>query len=316
MPAVVFAPGTLSPFQVYISSSDALVGAGTSVNLLSISGLRDLSSIRSGDDSRPQADGSYAGMNYLGERVVTIKWELTLAAGAETALQTLAAGFQNVADPAAVCMTAGDYLRQQAGIGITKTVSSLQVQLPGRTYPLLVFGRPTKHAVPIDLDYQWGRVQPVSEWTSPDGVIYDANVLSASTGLPSPTSGMSWPASFPWTFGSSSGGSLSLNNTGNYPAKPLFVIRGPVSYPKITNTNTGQYMYLNIVLGASDALVVDHQAGIVTLNGTANRNNVVAVGSSFFGMAPGNTSIGFSSADSSAVAGTLNCYMLPTYSTI
>jgi hypothetical protein len=317
VPAVVFAAAGLTPFQVYISSTGAIVGAGTNgISLLSVTGLRDLSSVRSGDESRPQADGAYPGMNYLGERVLTIKWELTLAAGLETALQVLSAAFQNVPDPSSICMTAGDYLRQTAGIGAFKPVSSLQVQLPGRSLPLLVFGRPTKHAVPIDLNYQWGQSQPVTEWTSPDGVIYDTIVVSASTGLPSPTSGLTWPAAFPWTFGSSAGGSLALNNTGTYPARPLFVIQGPVSYPKITNTNTGQYMYLNIVLGASDTLVLDHQAGTVTLNATANRNNLLVAGSSFFTLTPGNNGIGFSSADSSAVAGTLTGYMLPTYSTV
>jgi hypothetical protein len=305
----------LQNYQVQLPGA-VIVGAGTGVNLLSVTGLRDLAAIRSGDESRPLADGAYPGLAYLGERVLTIKWDLTMAAGLETGLQVLSAGFQNVPDPSAVCMTAGDYLRQQAGIGATKPVSALQLQLPGRAVALMVFGRPTKHAVPIDLDYQWGQAHPVSEWTSPDGVIYDATVVPGTTTLPSPTSGLTWAAAFPWTFGSSAGGSLSLSNSGNYPANPLFVIQGPVSYPKITNTVTGQFVYLNIVLGAADTLVVDHQAGTVTLNATANRNNAVAAGSSFFTLAPGTTSVGFSSADSSAVAGTLTGYLLPTYSTV
>jgi len=40
-------------------------------------------------------------------------------------------------------MTAGDWLRQNAGIGTIKPVSMLQIQLPNRTYPLYLFGRPT-----------------------------------------------------------------------------------------------------------------------------------------------------------------------------
>ncbi|WP_284984310.1 phage tail domain-containing protein [Arthrobacter sp. efr-133-TYG-118] len=317
MPAVVFAAGGLAPFQVFISSTGTVVGAGAAgISLLSVTGLRDLSGLRTGDAPRALADGSYPGLNYLDERVVTIKWDLTLASGLETALQVLAAGFQNVADPSSICMTSGDFLRQVAGVGATKPVSSLQFQLPGRTSPLVTFGRPTKHVVPIDLNYQWGQTQPASEWTSADGEVYDATVISAATSLPSPTSGMAWPAAFPWTFGSSSGGSMQLNNTGNYAAKPLFMIQGPVSYPKITHTNSGQTMYLNIVLGAADILILDHQAGTVTLNGTANRNNLVGFGSSFFTLSPGNNGIGFSSADSSAVAGTLTGYLLPTYSTV
>jgi hypothetical protein len=248
---------------------------------------------------------------------VTFKWELTLApGGVENALQTLAAGWQNIPDPSTVCMGAGDWLRQQASVGTIKPVSMLQIKLPGRPYPLYLFGRATKYSPPIDLNYQFGQVQVTSEWTSPDGAIYDGNLVNGTAGLPSPTSGMSWPASWPWTFGASTGGTISLNNTGSYPARPVFVLQGPLSYPTISNQNTGQFMKLNIVLGATDVVVVDTQAGVVTLNGTSNRNNTVLVGSSFFACAPGATTIGFASGDSVAVAGTLSAYLLPTYSAV
>lgn len=305
---------TIQNWQIILPTG-VTVGAGTGINLLGIDGLRDLAGVRSGDTPRAQSDGTYPGLNLLGERPVTFKWELTLApGGVEAALQTLAAGFQNVGDPSTVCMTAGDYLRQQAGAGTTKPVSMMQVKLPGRTYPFYLFGRPTKYSVPINTDYQYGRVQPVSEWTSSDGAIYDGNVVTGTVGLPSPTAGMSWPASFPWTFGASTGGSVSLNNTGAYAAKPVFVLQGPLSYPAISNQSTGQFIKLNIVLGASDTVVIDHQAGVVTLNGTANRNNTVLVGSSFFSCAPGVTTVGFASGDAVAVAGTLTASIFPTYS--
>ena len=294
----------------------SLVGAGSDVNIVNITGLRDLSALRSGDQPRAQSDGMYAGLNLLGSRTVQIVWDVTLATGGvESALQILAAGYQNIGDPASVCMTAGDWLRQNAGIGTIKPVSMLQIQLPGRTYPLYLFGRPTKYSPPIDLNYQYGKVQIATEWTSSDGVIYDGHVVSGTAGLPSPTSGMAWPASFPWTFGSSSGGSFSLNNTGKYAAKPFFVINGPISYPVLTNTNTGAFMALDIPLAAGDVLTVDHQAGVVTYNG-ANRNNVVRVGSSFFPCNPGNTTIQITSGDSVSVSGTATGYLLPTYSAV
>jgi hypothetical protein len=94
----------------------------------------------------------------------------------------------------------------------------------------------------------------------------------------------------------------------------VFVLQGPLSYPTVSNQSTGQFIKLNLVLGATDVVVIDHQAGVVTLNGSANRNNTVLVGSSFFSCAPGTTTIGFASGDSVAVAGTLTASLLPTYS--
>lgn len=306
---------TVSAWQIQLPTG-TVVGAGTSVNIVSIIGLRDLAGVRGSDQPRAQSDGVYAGLNQLGERAVQIVWDVTLASGGvESALQTLAAAYQNVADPASVCMTAGDWLRQQAGVGTSKTVSMLQIQLPNRSVPFYLFGRPTKYSPPIDLNYQYGKVQIATEWSSPDGVIYDGTLVSGNAGLPSPTSGMSWPASFPWTFGSSSGGSFSLNNTGAYPAKPFFKINGPISYPVLTNTNTGAFIALDIPLASGDVLTVDHQAGVVTYNG-ANRNNVVRVGSSFFTCNPGNTTIQITSGDSTAVTGTATGYLLPTYSAV
>lgn len=307
---------TISSWQIQLPTG-TVVGAGTSVNIVEITGLRDLAALRSGDQPRAQADGMYPGLNLLGPRAVGIKWELTLApGGVEAALQTLAAAYQNIGDPATVCMSAGDWLRQNAGIGATKPVSMLQIRLPGRAYPFYVFGRPSKYNPPIGLAYSYGQVQVATEWLSTDGVLYDGTVVSGSAGLSSPTSGMSWPASFPWTFGSSTGGSFSLNNTGSYQASPLFVVQGPVSYPRLTNQGTGQFIALDISLGSSDVLVVDTQAGVVTLNGTANRNNVVRVGSSFFTCAPGTTTIGFTSGDAVSVTGTASGYILPTYSAV
>lgn len=310
--------GSFTSWQVQLSTG-VTVGAnsGTGINLTGITGLRDLDGVRSGDAARGQSDGYYPGLNLLGERKTVISWDLTMApGGVEAALQILAAGFQNVPDPSLVCMTSGDYLRQVAGVGVQNPVSWLQFQLPGRAQPLVLFGRATKYSPPIDIDYQYGKVAVQTEWTSPDGVIYDSIIESGTSGLPSPASGMSWPASWPWTWGASTGGGFSLANPGNYPAYPVFVLQGPLSYPIITNSNTGQSMQLGVTLGASDVMVIDHQAGVVTLNGSANRNGLVLVGSSFFQIQPGNTAIDFSSGDATQVAGTLTGYCLPTYSAV
>lgn len=314
MPAVVFAAVTLQQFQVFVSSTSSTFGAGTDVGLISISGLRDLPPIRQGNVNRGQKDGALPGLNLVGERTIGITYQITkTAASTEAALASVTAAHQNVIDPATICMTSGDYLRQKSGAGAIKPVYSGMVQLPNRANPLIFFGRPVRFNAPISTDFQYGRVDITTEWSCPDGLLYDNTIISASCGLPNPTSGATFPATFDLTFGASAGGSFQLNNTGAYPTSPFFTITGPVSYPVITNQTTGQQIKLNTVIGVGDTLAVDCQSGTVTLNG-ANRNNTVDITTTFFGLAPGANTIGYGSSDSAAVASQLTGYALPAYS--
>jgi Phage tail protein len=315
LPAVVFAAVTLAQYQVYISSTSTILGAGTDVGLIAASGFRDLPPIRQGNASRGQRDGALPGLNLLGERTIGVTYQITRTTGTtEAALAAVTAAHQNIIDPATVCMTAGDYLRQKAGIGASKPISSGMIQLPNRANPLIFFGRPVRFNAPIETDFQYGRVNIATEWSCPDGLLYDNAVISGQCGLPNPTSGTRFPATFNLTFGASSGGSFQMVNTGAYATPPYFTITGPVSYPIITNNTTGQQIKLNIVLGATDILGIDCQSGTVTLNGTANRNNTVGVNTTFFHLTPDVNTIGFASSDSIAVTAQLTGYALPAYS--
>lgn len=316
MAVIVYANNSLGNYQVILPNG-TIVGAGTTVNLTAVRGLRSLINTRTGDVPKAQQDGAFPGYNLLGVRVVQIDWLVfNPAVNTESAMANLTAGWQNVKDPTTVVLRVGDWLRQQANIGPTLPVSSLQIQLPGRTYPILVFGRPTKLDTPVDLNFQYGNVTAPSEFTCTDALIYDAVITSASCGLQNPTSGGTFPATFNYTFGASSGGSITLNNTGLYNTPPYLVVKGPCNNPAITNNGTGQYIRLNTTLTGSDTLAIDTQSGTVTLNGTANRNNIVDPTSTFFTLPPGSTSLQFSSSDSAAVTGTLTGYIVPAYSTI
>ena len=315
MPAVVFAAVTLQPYQLYISSTSTILGAGTDVGLIATTGLRDLPEIRQGDVNRGQRDGALPGLNLVGSRTVGVTYQITRSSvTTEAALAAVTAAHQNVADPSTICMMAGDYLRQKAGIGTAKPVYSAMIQLPNRTDPLIFFGRPVRFRAPIDTDFQHGRVNINTEWSCPDGLLYDNTIISGQCGLPNPTSGATFPATFDLTFGASSGGSFQMDNTGAYPTAPFFTITGPVAYPIITNQTTGERIKLNIVLGATDKLGIDCQSGTVTLNGSANRNNAVGISTTFFQLAPGTNTIGFASSDSTAVTSQLTGYALPAYS--
>lgn len=315
MAVMVFVSTHLQPFQLLMPNG-SIFGAGTDVNLTGITGLRDMV-LRSGDVAKGARDGSYAGFNHLDERVVDISYQIIRPTGtAEDAIKFVAVAHQNVTDPSQVVLSGGDYLRQVAGFGVVKPVYSVQIQLPNRPVPLVFFGRPVKYQLPIDQNYQYQDVTIATEWVVPDGLLYDTQIQSDQCGLPNPQSGLVFPVTFPATFGLSSGGSLLLNNTGAYPSYPLFIINGPCRYPTITNQATGEVIELNLVLNTGDVVMVDCQSGNINVNNVTNRNDAASIGSTFFQIQPGPVSVGFSSADGTASAGTLTGYVLPAYSVI
>jgi hypothetical protein len=255
----------------------------------------------------------------LDARTVEVDLQVTVTSGStEAAVASIAAGFQNQQVTDGLLETVGQFcLAQLYSPLAAETVSALQVQLPGRPVPLLVFGRPVAVQTSIDTEYQFGRVNSAVQFVCQDGAIYDNSPQVATCGLPSPTAGLTFPVTFPATFGATSGGSLTLSNLGLYPTWPAFRINGPCQTPTITNSATGQFLTVGITLGSTDFLLIDMQAGLVTLNGTlALRNNLIATGSAFFTLLPGAASIGFGTRDATTVAATLQAACLAAYSAV
>lgn len=258
-------------------------GPGTDVQLTNIDGLRGLPSIRSGDIPRPRQDGSWAGLNVLDERIVVLDLEVFApSAPFETVLAGLGTAFGNISDPDAQL--------------------PLEFALPGWAEPRQLLCRPTKGGVPIDQWFQFNRAAIPVELTANDPLIYSTTLHSATAGLPSPTAGLTFPVTFPATFGASTGGTINVENLGNYLTPPVITITGPVTNPTVTFTASGQFMKLILELGPSDEVVIDMGARTVILNGTASRANTIATGSSWWGIPPGAWSIGVGSSDSAAVA--------------
>lgn len=305
----------LQDYQVQLPDG-TVVGAGTPIGLDSITGLRSLAPVRSGDAPRPQTDGTVLGLSLLGARAVVFTFRLAAPAGGlEAALATLAANWTNVRDPDTVAMTGASYLTGLAAPG-GKPVSALYVKLPGRTLPLMLLGKPSKYDVPIDANYQYEYVLVTCEWTIPDGALYDAGAVSSgATPLGQATSGLSWPAPFPWSFGHSTGGTAFVTNAGAYDARLLIKFTGSVNRPRLTDMATGRYIQINLQLVTGDVLTVDTANLNVTLNG-ASRNNAVDAGSSFLTAPPGQSTYGFTSADANLPTGTATVLLLSTYSTI
>lgn len=132
--------------------------------------------------------------------------------------------------------------------------------------------------------YRDGDVEPVEvtgtlyQWTvnltAPDPRKYGPT-LTASTGLPHSSGGLTWPVTWPieWS-GVSDSGTLSIDNPGNADAPLVLRIDGPVTAPKIRHVASGAELVLasNYALPAGSFLTVDMEARTVLEGGTASRN--------------------------------------------
>lgn len=277
------------PLTSYQGSYNGLTfGPGSDVQYVSISGLRGLTTMRTGDVPKARDHGSWPGQDFMNERIIT----LTLAVFAPqapfaTVLANIANAFQPIQDPTQLL--------------------PLQFLDPGWATPRQLLARPIAGDFDIDTSgYAFNVLQNIPiQLSCPDPRLYDTIVQTVGpVGLPSPTAGLTFPVTFNVTFGSSTGGSMLLSNTGNFPTGPKFTIAGPMTNPTLLNEITGQFMTFNLPLAAGDVLVVDMRTHTAILNGTASRYNKIATGSAWFSIAPGNTTVQVGSSDSAAVAGT------------
>lgn len=246
-------------------------GAGQAIKIVEASGFDDLPTIRNGDITRSADHGSFLGSAWLGSRVVTF----TLRIPGQASLSALDALI--------------DSLRQAT---IVQNAQNLPLVLNGNRQ---INCRPSRRSVPDNIsDWAAWTTAPVLEFTATDPRIYDAALQAPATGLATVSGGMTFPATFPLSFGAAaSGGYIFVTNNGTFESRPLAIIQGPVTNPAIENVTSGQTLTFNITLANTDTLTVDFNARTVILNGTGNRYNAIASGSSWFTLAPGASTIRF-----------------------
>jgi hypothetical protein len=133
--------------------------------------------------------------------------------------------------------------------------------------------------------------------TAPDPLRYGAEEHRESCGLPKPGPGVTFPLAFPLSFGKPAGGSMALVNAGTATAWPVWTVTGPCVRPVIrNNSGVGKRLAFGLRLGVNDTLTVDVAARTVRLGG-ASRRSALLPGSSWFGLPPGTTVIGFDAQD-------------------
>lgn len=280
---------TLSAFQ--LSYNGLTFGASQDVQLVSVAGLREAPPVRTNDLSKPRQHGAFVGKAWFDERVVQLTLSVSNTVAAfETVLAGVATAFANVNDPA--------------------NQHQLQFMLPSWATPRQVTGRVTKGGFPVDVNYAFHKVDALPvEITCGDPLIYDTATQSISQGLPTVSGGVTFPLTFPFSFGTTSSSSFTLTNAGTEAMAPVFTFTGPMIWPTLLFGSS--YLTFEVVLGASDTLVVDCGASTATLNGTAARFDTLASGSVFPTVPPGGQTFQFTSADSTTASGTVAC-TLPT----
>jgi hypothetical protein len=189
-----------------------------------------------------------------------------------------------------------------------------------------------KRQVPIDVAWGAGagfaqKILVQLQCTDPR--VY-APTQSPSVTLPAPPGGLTFPATFPLSFGGgSSAGTITLNNTGDIETRPIVVINGPVTSPTIQNQTTGALVTIKnpnqvgFTIQTGEKLWVDmdqHEVYYYSVGssiGSARRSWVVA-GSTWWDLAPGTSVVAFSSQDASlpSPAPTCSVYWAPAYSSL
>lgn len=99
--------------------------------------------------------------------------------------------------------------------------------------------------------------------------------LSATTGLPSTTGGLTVPFTVPFTISSTVvTGQVSLTNPGNITGPVRLRIDGPITAPVITHVSSGKVLIFasSLVLGVDEFVVVDMERQEVLAQGQEPRN--------------------------------------------
>ncbi|MGI5247766.1 hypothetical protein [Dactylosporangium sp. CA-139066] len=104
---------------------------------------------------------------------------------------------------------------------------------------------------------------------------YTAEV-SASTGLPLTSGGLTWPVTWPMTWDATvASGRLSVTNAGDFPTRPRLRIAGPCQGPRVTFVGNGLALAWDLTLAAGQWLDVDTDKHTSLLNGQVSRSTLM-----------------------------------------
>jgi hypothetical protein len=253
-------------------------GDGTQIDLVRVDGLGSVD-LRTNDTDRAGAHGTWWGRSWGRGRSITVELE---ASGSTTAALEVA------------------WSPLLAEFAPSDSLGVLSWQLPGQA-ARQVAAELRRWAFPIDNEYALGFATLVAEWYAPDPRIYAAAQTVLSTGLPTLSGGLSFPASAPFVFGTAgAGGSLAASNNGTIETPWVATFTGPLVAPAIEHSGQARTLSLSgASLAAGETLVIDSAARTVLLNGTASRYSWLAASSQWFTLEPGANALRFTAASGS-----------------
>lgn len=135
----------------------------------------------------------------------------------------------------------------------------------------------------------------LAELTCPDPRRYGA-AKSLTMNLPATSGGLRFPVRFPVQFtGSTTFGEDAAVNDGNETAPVKLTFTGPLTSPRLTNADTGQWVQYNDTLADGDFVDIYLRTPLVALlQGTALRSGKVSTGGGgTWGLKPGTNQLTF-----------------------
>ena len=249
---------TLLDFQVEFNG--LLMGAGTSYDIPPVWDFLDLAALKTMDQARVWADGSWSGPDFADVLLPSMPVEVkgVTAAAFASALTSLRNTFAPMLVPA-----------------------PLWVKLPGM--PAMGVGAKTnKRSIPIDLTWNGNFSNAAVQWRCPDPVWQSVSrtITVSAAGLA--VSGLVFPLFAPASgsyvqpgaldFGSTTVSSSSgvLTNSGNTPAWPVVVLNGPTTLPA-TITIDGNTVTYSQAIPPGQSVTIDYKTGTATLTGGVDR---------------------------------------------
>jgi hypothetical protein len=155
--------------------------------------------------------------------------------------------------------------------------------MDGNTYRLI--GRVVDATMPIEYPNQ---STFTIDFLATSAVIEDYTASSASLNPLTP-GGFILPVILPIVFDSGTGGSVTINSTGNEDAYPIFTLTGPLTNPRIYNAASGKYMALTLSITGGQTVVIDMLNKTVVLGGTTSEMSTLTSDSSFWPLNPGSS---------------------------
>jgi hypothetical protein len=250
-------------------------------NITSIDGLDSLPDLTIGMAPKPRRHGSWLGGKLAQKRVITI-------------------GLQILGDPS------NDYRTTKPKNALVNALQIMDVELPlifeldYGEQPVMVYASVTALDLPIKQDYSRHREATI-EFTCTDPMKYAAMAKQRTAVPPSVPEATPYGAQYGFAYSVTTGlsGAINADNEGNSPAPAIYKIRGPITRPTISLSDSigVRTVRFNVTLKATDELYVSTAANRVLVNGADNYGAANGALVADLVMRPGTTVVTFTGDD-------------------